>query len=472
MLPTALTRKLPTLLCWLYPIGILAITQHDPFFWDSIQLASKHAHFFYEHHLHWEVLPTDIDSGHPPIFGYYLAVLWTLFGKTLPVSHWAMFPFLMGITGLLLQLGSRFLGKKWAPILFIIVMADPVMAGQSMLVSPDIPLLFFFLLAVHSITARQHFWLAVAVLGLVMVSLRGMMVGAALGTWWLFLQWHTLRAQPRMLLWMALSFVPGIAFGLWFLGWHEQSAGWTGFHPESPWAPAFQSADWKGMLRNVAILGWRWLDLGRFAAWALLAWMLLRWRSGQEQAPNAKLAGLFGLTLGLLSVSAVMYQNLSAHRYFLPAMVALHILALSTLISSSLGQTTKKVLIGVYLLAMVSGNCWIYPRGVSMDWDATLAYRPYFDLRAQAVGYLDQYNIPFSTVGTAFPSLNTGENLSLNGDQRNFAPVGYEQNKFILASNIFNDLNQEDYQILESPPWVARQTWKAQGVYLTLYEKQ
>ena len=73
-------------------IALVWAVQHDPFFWDTVQLASKHAHHFYENGLRWTPLPPEIDSGHPPVFGYYLALAWTCFGKTLPASHCAMPP--------------------------------------------------------------------------------------------------------------------------------------------------------------------------------------------------------------------------------------------------------------------------------------------------------------------------------------------------------------------------------------------
>src|SRR4051794_38753575 len=70
---------------------------HNSFFWDTIQLGSKQAHWFYDHNFKFFFLPEIIDSGHPPSFGIYLAICWKLFGKSLPVSHLAMLPFLLGI---------------------------------------------------------------------------------------------------------------------------------------------------------------------------------------------------------------------------------------------------------------------------------------------------------------------------------------------------------------------------------------
>ncbi|NJO86864.1 MAG: hypothetical protein HC821_02075 [Lewinella sp.] len=65
-------------------------TADFPFFWDSIQLASRQATHFYDGG--GLLLPNAIDSGHPPGFGLYLAIWWQLPGRQLWVSHLAMVP--------------------------------------------------------------------------------------------------------------------------------------------------------------------------------------------------------------------------------------------------------------------------------------------------------------------------------------------------------------------------------------------
>jgi hypothetical protein len=171
-----------------------------------VQLGSKHAHHFYENGLRWSPLPAAIDSGHPPIFGYYLAVAWTLFGKTLPVSHWAMFPFLSGIALLLYRLGGILTAETrdatakthvWALGLVLLVFSDPVMAGQSALIAPDIPLAFFFLLSVRAFLRERPVWAMIGILGLCAISTRGMMTTAGLFIWQIFAHGLPAAACPH-----------------------------------------------------------------------------------------------------------------------------------------------------------------------------------------------------------------------------------------------------------------------------------
>ena len=285
--------------CWIYQV------QHDPFFWDSVQLGSKHAHFFYNNALRWQLLPPEIDSGHPPLFGYYLAVIWTVFGKSLPVSHWAMLPFLAALLYFTYQIGRQLTSAKWAPWLVLIICADPVLASQSALVGPDILLACFFVTALYGALAKKQAWLAIGVLGMCVISMRGMMTAGGL-----FL-WCVLPSQIRKInLRTAIVsksgwFLPGFLLAAVFLLWHLRASGWIGFHPDSPWAPAFQQSSGAEIFKNILVLGWRMLDFGRVFEWLLLIGIIVQttilrcWRENALEALSTA-----GLAISVLSDSA------------------------------------------------------------------------------------------------------------------------------------------------------------------------
>lgn len=450
----------------------IAVVQHDPFFWDTIQLASKHAHFFYNNGLRWAPLPPDIDSGHPPAFGWLLALCWTVFGKTLPTGHWMMLPFLLGIVVILERLGRRLGGHEWGLWLLPLVLLDPVTAGQSALVSPDIALLFFFLLALNGLLAGSRLPVMLGILGLCTISMRGMMTAGALFAWTAAdsLLSPLPAGRHRLLL-----FIPGFAVAAGFLAWHRIQTGWIGFHPDSPWAGAFQRVGWAGFAKNCLVLAWRWLDFGRVVEWAgllvILYPRLRSWTEVRSRAVGGKWASLASLWLILtilLSVSALLYHNLSAHRYFLPAYVALHLFVFQQIARSGWPVWRKKLLFSVVVAGLATGNLWIYPRGISMDWDATLAHRPYHGLRADMVEYVKKEGIGFATVGSAFPNLGSGEQISLDGDDRRFAEKDFRQNRYMLASNVFNDFSAAELDELERD-WILLKRNEANGVWLALY---
>ena len=104
-----LSQKLQTILpFWICCFLLTCWVSEHIFFWDTVQLASKHAHWYYEHEFNYFFLPETINSGHPPLFGMYIACCWQLFGKSLIISHFSMLPFLMGIIWLLYDIGVYF----------------------------------------------------------------------------------------------------------------------------------------------------------------------------------------------------------------------------------------------------------------------------------------------------------------------------------------------------------------------------
>jgi hypothetical protein len=438
------------------PFLFTLLVQHDPFFWDGIQLASKHAHFFYANGLRWELLPTEIDSGHPPLLGYYIACCWTVFGKSLPVGHWTMFPFLWATVALLLRLGRQLGGADWAMWFLPLALLDPVFGGQAALVAPDILLACFFLMTWSGLlsdpdgggrNAPNTALVLLGCLGLCAVSMRGMMTAFALFAYVCIRDGNRIFSREKWL------FLPGFALGLTFLAWHWAVSGWIGFHADSPWASAFEPASGASVLRNAAILAWRWLDFGRFAVWGLVAVLAyVAWRRDKGAFPRQG-GLLLGCMVVLLSWSALRYQNLNAHRYFLPCFLAFHGFAFQWLVRQDCPILRKKIALVVLYVALALGHLQRYPEGISMDWDCTLAHRSYHALRAEALAFLDARGVERSQVGTAFPNLNTGEDIALDGDLRRFAAMNLDSNRCVLVSNVFNDVSKADMERL-------RRSWR------------
>jgi hypothetical protein len=467
-----MNRKwIPDLLFLSAVAAFLLATLHDPFFWDAIQLGSKHAHFFYQNHLHWSVLPLDIDSGHAPLYGYYVAVAWSLFGKSLVVSHLALWPFVLGAVWLLLRIGVQVAGTEWGYWLLPLVVLDPVVAGQWAGLGPDVVLIFFFSLSLYGLLNRFPLIIVLGVLGLCAVSMRGMMSAVALGAWCAFyvvvprFQASTQRPFPWSML---LLFLPGFVFAGAFLVWHWAATGWVGYHPDSPWAPTFQRVGPLGWVRNAAIIAWRWADLGRWAEWIFLAFAL--WLNPANLRRDQRWVLLLCCTICLLSPTTLLHQNISAHRYFLPVFMVLHIWVLTCSSQLKVSRATRIGLLSLLCISLAFGNRWIYPRGVSMTWDSTLAHRPYHTLRNEMLAYLDQNGIPHQSVGAAFPALGTGEQVSLNGDARKFSALDWEHNQYILTSNVFNDIDLPDYALL-SKKWHLLHRIERSGVWMELYQK-
>ncbi len=460
---------------WGILLVITIASLHNPFFWDTVQLASKHGHFFYETGFQSVILPTEIDSGHPPLFGIYVAAVWLAFGKTLAASHLSMLPFLFGIAFFLIKIGRIWLGEKRADWLPLLCFVDPVLLGQSILVSPDVVLVCFFLMALWAIWEQKPRWLTVAVIGLGLISTRGMMVSLALCLFTVFAEGK--KPSLGSALKKILHFLPGGLLAAAYIAYHYQQTGWIGYHAESAWAPSFQRVDFQGFARNIAVLGWRLLDFGRVFVWAaiaLSAWFFFVKQRGKTTGWVANSPPLWQLPLllVLLFLATVplqlMHKGLLAHRYLLPIFLLLNLWALVLLFRINLSSRVSvlPMLVG---LGLASGNLWVYPRKVSMGWDSTFAHVPWYGLQRKALAFLTKNEIPLSQVGSTFPVLGPRELYELNGVQEGFTELDLSQNCYVLYSNIMNDFTDAAIDDLFQN-WLPIFEQKSGGVELVLFK--
>src|SRR5687768_9297401 len=82
-----------------------------PFFWDSAFFSAASVHF-YEFGFSGFIAPEEFDTGGFPLYSTYMTSVWKLFGKSLIVSHFAIFPFLIGLLWEFYKLCKRYLNEK------------------------------------------------------------------------------------------------------------------------------------------------------------------------------------------------------------------------------------------------------------------------------------------------------------------------------------------------------------------------
>jgi len=352
-----------------------------------------------------------MDSGHPPTFGIYLAAVWKLFGKSLAVSHFAMLPFLIGNIYYLEKIGNYFLKNSIATFgLVALCLIDPCFAGQAALVSPDIVIALFFLMSSYGIFSNKKIHLVIGIIGLSLISTRGYMIGGGLFLFDLINSiWIDKKEQLSVASFLNIikPYLPGGLIAIGFLSFHYSQTGWIGYHENSPWSPAFEKVGFSGFIKNIGLLGWRLLDFGRVLLWIVAVFIFLKKYKEKIIADkkSKQLLLLFFSLLIFVSPSLLIHKSLTGHRYILPLFVVINMLT-CFLIFNFLEKTKwKKILFGFCLFALASGNLWIYPKKVAQGWDSTLAHLPYYDLRNNAIDFLQKEKIQLSEVGSAFPNL-------------------------------------------------------------------
>ena len=470
---------------------IAFLTSPLPFFWDTVQLGAMQGDWFFRTADHSLLLPDRIDSGHIPGFGLYLSTVWHWFGQSLVASHLAMAPWLWLLFYQLVRLGRYSAASSYWWLLPLIALADPVLLGQMVLISPDIVLVAAFLLSVNSILEGERNWLAVGIAILGLISLRGMMIGLCLFFWDAWLHWSPSRREAiKKIGELLLPYLPGGLLAIAYLSYHYWAKGWVGIHEDSPWAESFALSSFGSLLRQGAVVIWRLLDFGRVFVWLVLlitlaTYGLLQYKNAERQtfydwqqgiirwfraAPGLyrKVGGLCMLLLIVIGLPALLSQGLSQHRYFLPFFLCLSWFTLLSL-DRIPRIRRRKWLAAILILGLFSGIRWIYPDHIAQGWDASPAHLPYYNGRAQAIAYLDQKGIPLSAVGTAFPEVGPVHFRELNDRQEGMIHRDLSKQSFIYYSNVMNDFTDEELQLLQTA-WDPVFSYDRWGVKVMIYQ--
>ena len=447
---------------------LILLVQQEPFFWDTIQLGSRHANWFYANGFGNGLLPDEMDSGHIPAFGWYLAGAWKLLGRNLMVSHWAMLPWIFLVIWQSFRLVQN-LRPQWLWPGTALLLADPTLLAQLSLISPDIILVGAFLLGVNSILQQQKLGLTVAVVLLGLVSLRGMMLGVGLFLWDLYRHLPLPATQRwRSIIQLLAPYLPGGLLAIAYLAYHYVLKGWIGVHDDSPWAASFAGAGLMGMVKQLIIVAWRVIDFGRLflVVGLLLAWKASGWIWSGRIKDFLALAIIIGL---ILALPAIISPGLAQHRYLLPFYLSLSLLFV-LILPEVQPFRWRSLLYAIVMAGLVSGHFWVYPANMAQGWDASLAHKPYFEGRQQIIDYLKEQQIELVQVATVFPEVGSLDDRELNNESAGFKEWERSSEEFVLYSNVMNDYPDEFVEELHRD-WLVRKEYERRGVWVILFQR-
>lgn len=429
-------------------------TARNALFWDTVQFAADHPSWYYDHNFKYFFLPAESDSGHPPTFGMYLALMWKLMGKSLWVSHTAMLPFLIIIVAQAVKLGENLFpaNKRFAAFCTAIVLSEAALLSQCTLVSPDIWVAAFFLYGLNSVLRKSPYHLTLAVILMAMLSMRAMM-----GAFCLYLfslsynrkeAGQTIKGIVLYLFRKVWPFVPGGLLAVSFFVAHYYAKGWAGHPPpSSTWGGGFVIMPFPRILLNVVILFWRIVDIGKILTVLVFLVLCLKWLFRKNILDGSEdrntLQSLFILVLSLFLITALPlapYQGLLTHRYFIPLYFSIAVFALYLLFHS---QWKRKVLIAsLMVLVQLSGNFWTYPQQISQGWDSTLGHLPFYSLRKEFRAYMKQNGIEKNDVATSFTLVQSDSRIDLKGDTLPFRDFETDSTQYVWYCNASNAMNK------------------------------
>jgi len=451
-------------------IGVLVFvfSHANVLFWDNVLFGSRMGNQLYNNQLFNWYMPDSFDPGHPPVLGFLLAIAWKILGHKLWVSHLVMLPFSIG---LLYQL-QRFVGyyltdKKLQFFAFLLLLVDPTLSAQLVLVNPEIISLFFFFLALNGMLYRDYYLKIIGLFFLSIVSFRSMMLASgiflfdALNLLWLEKKGLKALLKPKFLLAYIIGSIPGVLYVIWRL----LTKGWLQTHPNSPWAELWKFADLKMFVRNIIVLGHRYADFGRIFILLFLIFSLIKFRKKIFTKEVKQILLLAITSVFVIAITSLIATNTMGHRYFIVSFLALGLLAFNII---SKFYSKKKIIYSILFFALITGNLWIYPRSIAQGWDASLAHLPYHSLRTKALAYLDDNAIKIDQTASFFPNATVLDNVDFSGDYRVFERYN-GNNDYIFYSNVYN-LTDDEYDNLDSNYAIVKKFEKAR-IHIYIYKR-
>lgn len=446
--------NLPLLfLLWGIQVGLIALVQWAPLFWDNVLLTGRIPTFYLDTLCTFQMLPEEM-AGYPPLWGYYIAGGWALLGRSLAATHWLMLPLLWGISYQTVVLLQTFLPRRAMALSAITMMGLPVLLSLQSQAGPDLALIWLYLSALNAVLARARGWLAAYLVLLALISPRG-----AVGCLSLFLIDQAM-VGPRFFsfqwLWAAskaMAFIPAaLAFLSWY-GLQKAQYGWWFNNPQGEWAQAAGYAPPLAYLKNLAVSVWRMIDFGQAAIFiGLLAFLPSILRGTAPEARHRLVLSVLFLVPALVFTGFFsLFQNPIGHRYLiLPVYFACLWLLHELAERYRYDRFVMRVL--VLWLFFATGHWWValYPQGVAKGWDGTLTHLNFLITKRSAFDFLKRKEIPLHKVGATFPNLDPLDATLLNGDTARMHPARTGQSPYVLFTTASNEFEVEDVARLEA----------------------
>lgn len=463
-----------SLYIFLYVI-IIYLSSELPFFWDNVLLSSRYAQHFYENGYSTLILPSALDAGHPPFYGLYLAIVWKIFGKSLVSSHWAIFPFVVGIVFAFSGICKKVIGNtSFLIFVLFILVAEPSLLSQIAFAGIDIALLSITLLCVYSLFSGKVKWLYFLLPILSMLSLRGIIFSIGIG-FCHFLLFNSNRFGVKRAASVLPFYLPVITLLMVWFSYHFYHTGFvTDNYMNNNWSEQYRMVTFKEFGKNMLVVVWRMVDQGRIFIWIPLFVFLGRVFIKKTTITKEQylLWGTICILFFLLLPFLVFRNTPILHRYFLIIYLLSGILLFSY-VSDIKSRILKTTLTASVFAGLLSGHLWIYPFPIANGWDSTLAALPYFKAKEQVNNFIEQSSISPDRVTSAFPMLAGKKYTHLNefnGFQFiNKSKRAVKNSEFVLYSNVSNDFTLFEKEML-SKDFIKIKSFDSKPVVLELYQ--
>ncbi len=484
-----ISKNITLVFSFFISLCITFIFRDEVFLWDNITTTSGTASFLYFHGWHIFSMGNYLDCGHPPLMSLYYALSWKLFGRNLLVSHFAQMPFLWLFLHQYFLLAKKMFEKEKSNLLIflstILLFADTTFLSQAAQVGFEISLVSFFLLAVNLLWKRLSgesnnvyiFLLCLIIMPL--MQLRGVPIVISL---FIIEAIFTPNFFKRGIKNVFITLLPYSISALILCSWlwlHFTHVGYLITDPKSSWGADNNSiADFHRIIFNSLIIGLRWIDNGRILLCLILVFASFWFLFKQKEKSFSKFIFVVWLITSIvLSLNFVMMTKPICHRYLLPAIVMMPLLAIYFIFHQTFFNKKSIQISVVFILiaGAIAGNFYFYLERYSIGWDSTLAHLPYKDLRKDVEQFAVENKIPADKCGSRFPLdvpdsivYLTAKNPSWTASSMNASNL--EIFDYVLFSNICTSFTDEQKQILNKK-YGAIKKWRKGKVVFIFYKK-
>lgn len=442
-----------------------------PAFWDARSKFGR-ANWLYQNDFASLVVPTEYNSGHPPLWIWSIALFWKVFGKAIWSARLLLLIVNIGVFYQLLQLGKKVFATYVPYLAIVLVCVEPTLVGQTTMLNNDMLLLFFTLLGLNSLLNNRWILYAIALTGILFSNLRGMYIALA------FILIHFSYVRYKLLSFkksMLKSYVIATGLlGLFFM-YQYQELGWIIITKSKVYAGHREPVGVAHILKNTAAFIKNLLDFGRVFIWVPLALLLLKsLKNSKIRMDRSSLLILIPLLIFsmVFFIGMVPFSNPMGPRYLMICFLLAIFLFLNLIFNYDLSKKLRNGILGIAALGLLTGHLWVYPATISQGWDSSLAYLRYFDLEEQMIDYIKNESLNSQEIGTHLSFNNRWSNYAR--DQKDtdllFAKADIATNSYYLFSNIENTTKDEEIKELEEK-WTLLQEYCDMGVFMKLYKK-
>lgn len=441
-----------------------------PAFWDATS-KFKRASWLFENNFSQLVVPTDINSGHPPLWIWLLGLSWKIFGKSLWAARLLLLMVNIGVVYQVLRFLKTIKLEQLPAVMLLLVFIEPTFMAQSTILNNDMLLLFFTFLGLNSLLRGEKWLYGLALIGLLMTNLRGIYCVLSLFiTHLLFIKYHIIEIKRK--LWRC--YIVAISIFSIFLMYQYQLLDWIIITKHPTFSTHREPASFMRSLKNTAAFVKNYLDYGRVFYWIpVFVFLVISLFKKVEISNSLKqvLIPIVAFTV-VFFAGMVPFSNPMGPRYFIICYLLGIILSIQIIDISNINRFKKRFLITLIGFALLSGHFWIYPATISQGWDSSLAYVRYFSLEEEMLDYIESEGIETASVGTylGLNNRNATYGLDSKNSYDNFARPDMLNNEYYLFSNIENDTEDDIIRSLEKD-WILVKELSEMGVFLKLYKR-